>query len=65
MFIEIINRDSSTSETSSTRSLFGDRYLKRILANISIRIDNMVIKYNHEDLHTVLSSKVVGVFLYS
>lgn len=60
----MIDRDSSTNETSSTRSLFGDRYLKRILANLSIRIDNMVIKYNHENLHTVLSSKVIYIFKY-
>lgn len=60
----MIIRQTSTTENSSSRSIWGDRYIKRILANISLRIDNMVIKYDHDNLHTVLSSKVLLVIHY-
>ena len=60
----MITRQTSTTENSSNRSIWGDRYIKRILANISLRIDNMVIKYDHDNLHTVLSSKVLLVIHY-
>ena len=60
----LIIRQTSTTENSSNRSIWGDRYIKRILANISLRIDNMVIKYDHDNLHTVLSSKVLLVIHY-
>ena len=60
----LIIRQTSTTENSSNHSIWGDRYIKRILANISLRIDNMVIKYDHDNLHTVLSSKVLLVIHY-
>lgn len=47
-----------SDDGSTNRVSWGDRYLKRILANISVRIDNLIIKYTHDNLHTVLSSKV-------
>ena len=37
--------------------MWGDRYLKRIMANISVRIDSLIIRYTHKDLHCVLTSK--------
>ena len=37
--------------------MWGDRYLKRIMANISVRIDSLIIRYTHKNLHCVLTSK--------
>ena len=46
---------------SSSRTMWGDRYLKRIMANISVRIDSLIIRYTHKDLHCVLTSKAGAV----
>ena len=61
--ILLITRADDNDTTSANRGLWGDRYLKRILSNISIRVDNVVVKYTHENLHTVLSSKVLTIFI--
>lgn len=39
--------------------MWGDRYLKRIMANVSVRIDNFIVRYTHDDLHCVLTTNVV------
>lgn len=50
--------DASNRNETTSKGMWGDRYLKRILANLSIRIDNIIIRYSHEHIHCVLTSKV-------
>ncbi len=40
--------------------MWGDRYLKRIMANVSVRVDNLIVRYNHEDVHCVLTTNVAA-----
>ncbi|KNB43357.1 hypothetical protein JH06_4071 [Blastocystis sp. subtype 4] len=50
--------DTSNRNETTSKGMWGDRYLKRILANLSIRIDNIILRYSHEYIHCVLTSKV-------
>lgn len=65
---ESLDQDSPEVDVTSNRSestskgMWGDRYLKRILANLSIRIDNLILRYSHEYIHCVLTSKVQLIY---
>lgn len=50
--------EEEEEEEATSRGMWGDSYLKRIMANISIRIDNLIVRYTHENIHTVMTCKV-------
>ena len=54
--------EGATEQASppTSRTMWGDRYLKRIMANISVRVDNLIVRYNHEDVHCVLTTNVAA-----
>lgn len=59
-----MEKEEEEKEDATPRGMWGDSYLKRIMANISIRIDNLIVRYTHENIHTVMTCKVrVRVFL--
>ena len=55
-----MEQPSSAETTPSTysKNMWGDRYLKRIMMNTSVRIDSLIIRYTHEDVHCVMTCKV-------
>lgn len=54
--------EEKEKEDTTPRGMWGDRYLKRIMANVSIRIDNLIVRYTHENIHTVMTCKVLLCF---
>lgn len=53
--------EKEEKEDATPRGMWGDSYLKRIMANISVRIDNLIVRYTHENIHTVMTCKVAAV----
>lgn len=58
-----MEKEEEEKEDATPRGMWGDSYLKRIMANISIRIDNLIVRYTHENIHTVMTCKVRVLFI--
>ena len=39
-----MEKEEEEKEDATPRGMWGDSYLKRIMANISIRIDNLIVR---------------------